>query len=235
MAAGAANHGTQGTHAMVNVKATKPGSDTFSLPEQATPIWSALCDDANTAVMVLDGDGNVHFANHSAERLCGKPSDDQAYTLRSIWSEDFAKERLDHLRECAATGRVITVDGMIRGRFMRCVFRPLPPESLDRRRVLLVARPSTPTSGAEAGVIRARIDDTGPLAGLTSREIEILRLIGSGLSTADIADKLHRSVKTIEWHRVSLGNKLGVSNRVELARIAINAGLVGVSNVITER
>jgi DNA-binding CsgD family transcriptional regulator len=35
-------------------------------------------------------------------------------------------------------------------------------------------------------------------------------------------------VKTIEWHRVSLGEKLGVVNRVEIARIAIAAGLVGV-------
>lgn len=219
---------------MVTAKATKPGSlpdPGLNIPEQDSPIWSALCEDSNTAVMVLDGDGNVHFANGSAEVLCGKPADDQPYTLRSIWTEDFAKERLDHLRECAATGRVITVDGMIRGRYLRCVFRPLPPDAMDRRRVLLVARPSTPSTATESGVIRARIDDTGPLANLTTRETEILRLIGAGLSTADIAKKLHRSVKTIEWHRVSLGNKLGVSNRVELARIAINAGLIGVAEI----
>jgi DNA-binding CsgD family transcriptional regulator len=55
---------------------------------------------------------------------------------------------------------------------------------------------------------------------------EILKLIGIGLSTADIAKRLGRSVKTVEWHRVSLGDKLGVTNRVELARIAIAAGLV---------
>jgi DNA-binding NarL/FixJ family response regulator len=36
-------------------------------------------------------------------------------------------------------------------------------------------------------------------------------------------------VKTIEWHRVSLGTKLGVTNRVELARIAIRAGVVGLA------
>lgn len=203
----------------------------FLVPDQAGPIWAALCEDANTAVMVLDGDGNVHFANEAAEVLCGKPAENQPYNLKTIWAEDFAKERLDHLRECAATGRVVTVDGMVRGRFMRCVFRPLPPDSQDRRRVLLVGRPSTPPASPEPGVVRARIDDTGPLGNLTSRELEILRLIGAGLSTADIAKKLHRSVKTIEWHRVSLGNKLGVSNRVELARIAINAGLIGVDLV----
>ena len=60
--------------------------------------------------------------------------------------------------------------------------------------------------------------------------MEILRLIGEGLSTSEIAENLHRSVKTVEWHRVSLGNKLGVTNRVELARIAISAGLVTLKN-----
>jgi DNA-binding NarL/FixJ family response regulator len=82
--------------------------------------------------------------------------------------------------------------------------------------------------------IRTRYDDMGPLASLTSRELDIIRLIGAGLSTAEIAKRLHRSVKTIEWHRVSLGNKLGVANRVELARIAIGAGLVSLDDTVKE-
>jgi DNA-binding NarL/FixJ family response regulator len=59
-----------------------------------------------------------------------------------------------------------------------------------------------------------------------------LKLIGIGLSTADIARRLERSVKTVEWHRVSLGEKLGVTNRVELARIAIAAGLVSLDEPV---
>ena len=43
----------------------------------------------------------------------------------------------------------------------------------------------------------------GTLSSLTNRELQILQLIGDGLSTQEIADKLHRSVKTIEWHRVA--------------------------------
>ena len=65
----------------------------------------------------------------------------------------------------------------------------------------------------------------GDLQSLTKREREVLGLIGKGLSLAEIADKLYRSQKTIQTHRLSLGRKLGVSNRVELARIAIKAGL----------
>ncbi|MEL7090003.1 MAG: response regulator transcription factor, partial [Planctomycetota bacterium] len=60
---------------------------------------------------------------------------------------------------------------------------------------------------------------------MTQREQQVLALIGRGYSIPQIADKLFRSQKTIETHRQSLGRKLGVSNRVELARIAIQTGL----------
>lgn len=53
----------------------------------------------------------------------------------------------------------------------------------------------------------------------------MLAFIGRGYSIPQIAEKLFRSQKTIETHRHSLGRKLGVSNRVELARIAIREGL----------
>ena len=63
------------------------------------------------------------------------------------------------------------------------------------------------------------------LESLTPREREILNLVAQGLSLPEIAEQLHRSLKTIESHRLSLGRKLGASNRVELTRIAIAAGL----------
>lgn len=65
---------------------------------------------------------------------------------------------------------------------------------------------------------------------MTAREREVLIHIGRGLSTAEIASTLGRSTKTVEWHRVSLGNKLGITNRVELARIAIRAGVTALED-----
>lgn len=61
---------------------------------------------------------------------------------------------------------------------------------------------------------------------LTPREREVLTLIGEGYTLLEISQKLHRSLKTIESHRLSLGRKLSASNRVELAKIAIALGLV---------
>jgi len=59
------------------------------------------------------------------------------------------------------------------------------------------------------------------LARLTTREMEILRLIGLGEGTRRIAESLHRSVKTIDAHRANMRKKLGLRDGVELVRYAI--------------
>jgi DNA-binding NarL/FixJ family response regulator len=56
---------------------------------------------------------------------------------------------------------------------------------------------------------------------LTDREFEIFQLIGQGLSTTDMADKLHVSVKTIEVHRVNIKTKLAIPTAPELIRYAV--------------
>ncbi len=65
---------------------------------------------------------------------------------------------------------------------------------------------------------------------MTRREFEILRLIACGLATADIAASIHRSQKTVESHRRTLGQKLQAKNAAELARIATEAGLLRMSH-----
>ena len=65
--------------------------------------------------------------------------------------------------------------------------------------------------------------DTGiadPVTCLTDREFEVLRLIGFGLGTRQIAEKLNRTVKTVETHRANIKEKLGLKTSSELARFA---------------
>ncbi|MFN9992901.1 MAG: response regulator [Phycisphaerales bacterium] len=59
---------------------------------------------------------------------------------------------------------------------------------------------------------------------LTDREIEIIRLIGKGLSRGDIAKELCRSVKTVDGHQERIMKKLGIDKRTELLRFAIREG-----------
>lgn len=66
------------------------------------------------------------------------------------------------------------------------------------------------------------------LQSLTPREQQILRMIGKGQSRTEIAKTIHRSPKTVDAHRASIMEKLGIHDRVELARYAIREGLVEV-------
>lgn len=61
---------------------------------------------------------------------------------------------------------------------------------------------------------------------LTTRQIQILRLIASGYSSKTMADELHLSIKTIEAHRSQLMQRLGMKDVASLVRYAIRTGLV---------
>jgi DNA-binding NarL/FixJ family response regulator len=61
---------------------------------------------------------------------------------------------------------------------------------------------------------------TDPLGTLTDRELQVFELIGRGGSTAEIAQRLHVSVKTIETYRANIKVKLGLSSASELVRYA---------------
>jgi DNA-binding NarL/FixJ family response regulator len=61
---------------------------------------------------------------------------------------------------------------------------------------------------------------------LTASEIEIVRLISSGLSTKEIAAKKHLSFHTVTTHRKNIFRKLGVSSSQEMMLLAIKAGLI---------
>lgn len=64
-----------------------------------------------------------------------------------------------------------------------------------------------------------------PLAALTARELEVLRLIGKGLSRTEIAAELSRSAKTVDGHQERMMKKLRIDSRAELMRFAIREGL----------
>jgi DNA-binding NarL/FixJ family response regulator len=64
--------------------------------------------------------------------------------------------------------------------------------------------------------------ESGGVGNLSNRELQVLQLLGAGLTSRNIAAKLGLSVKTIETHRENIKHKLGISNAVELVRYATN-------------
>jgi DNA-binding NarL/FixJ family response regulator len=62
-------------------------------------------------------------------------------------------------------------------------------------------------------------------AGLTSREIEVLGLVASGMTSARIAKELYLSPRTVEAHITSIYHKLGVTSRAAATRFALEHNL----------
>jgi DNA-binding NarL/FixJ family response regulator len=57
---------------------------------------------------------------------------------------------------------------------------------------------------------------------LTDREVEVLDMIGHGLGTREISERLRVSIKTVESHREHIKSKLGLAKGPELVRYAFN-------------
>jgi DNA-binding NarL/FixJ family response regulator len=69
-------------------------------------------------------------------------------------------------------------------------------------------------------------DNTAPrAAGLTDRELEVVRAVARGLSNRDIAAELWVTVQTVKFHLTAVYRKLGITSRTEAARWAFAKGL----------
>ncbi|MGA9854498.1 MAG: UvrY/SirA/GacA family response regulator transcription factor [Gammaproteobacteria bacterium] len=65
-----------------------------------------------------------------------------------------------------------------------------------------------------------------PFEQLSQRETQVMLMITGGESPQVIADKLHLSPKTVSTYRARLLQKLGVTNAVELTRLALRYGII---------
>jgi DNA-binding CsgD family transcriptional regulator len=66
-------------------------------------------------------------------------------------------------------------------------------------------------------------------AGLTTRQLEVLRLLAEGRTNAQIADELVLSIRTVDHHVSAILGKLGVPSRADAAEVAAELGLTAPS------
>jgi DNA-binding NarL/FixJ family response regulator len=71
------------------------------------------------------------------------------------------------------------------------------------------------------------LETPDPVASLTLRQREILRLLVDGLTTKEIGSKLHISARTVEAHKYRMVESLRVKTNAELIHFAIKNGIVG--------
>ncbi len=182
-----------------------------------------LLDALPEAVLMYDGAGALVHANPRAAELFGMPgaggSGAQVRTeaQRLAWSMAAAAHRsiaepngdngqrtTEAHREVRADGRVYRLRGMVTSGWM---------------------------PGGEAGVlVTAAFELVNPLTdielrsryGLSAREIEVARLVASGLSNAEVAEKLGVSYFTARNHVERVLAKLGVGNRARVGAVLRN-------------
>lgn len=74
---------------------------------------------------------------------------------------------------------------------------------------------------------RHRIGGADPYDTLTEREREVLVMLARGNTYQEVAEALFISARTVEFHRANLIRKLGLTNRADLTRFAVQRGLIG--------
>jgi DNA-binding NarL/FixJ family response regulator len=92
----------------------------------------------------------------------------------------------------------------------------------------------THLSGLAASITHA-LDARRPLGALSTRQVEVLKLVAEGYRTRDIASRLGLRVKTVESHRYALMKRLHVDSVVGLVRFAIRVGLISLDPGSSER
>ena len=98
----------------------------------------------------------------------------------------------------------------------------------DARAILAPLRAAPALGRADALAARlspAAARSAGYPAGLTAREVDVLRLVAAGRSNRDIADALYLSVRTVERHITNIYTKIDARNRVDAAAFVARHGL----------
>jgi len=179
---------------------------------------TALLDALPEAVLMYDGAGALVHANPRAAELLGMPgelgagSQVRTEAQRLAWTMAASAQRsiaegprmTDAQREVRADGRLYRLRGMLTSGWM---------------------------PGGEAGVlVTAAFELVNPRTdaelrsryGLSAREVEVARLVATGLSNAEVAEKLGVSYFTARNHVERVLAKLGVGNRSRVGAVLRN-------------
>ncbi len=173
----------------------------------ASEIFSSI----SNAVFLADGHGDVVFMNNRASEIvpadssnCGK------LTLTALFRENESFQRdLHNILSGRTMSRPVTLNIALRG--LKLV-------------VELCMYPLIDESGCCAGVLaitrqQPGLDELQRQAGLTERELEVLLLIGGGLSAGEIANECEISLQTAKSHIHNIYHKTGLKNRVDLTNL----------------
>ncbi|MEO1278875.1 MAG: helix-turn-helix transcriptional regulator [Planctomycetota bacterium] len=198
-------------------------------PEALAPrkgVWTLVGPDLVERVLAEKKPAVLRFIHDGSQVRC------------TVWPIEIGPDAVG-ATEPDATDRgplllVLAVEGPVEPSEHRTLEVPPSQASADSARVV-EPKPGIVTGAPESEpehdlahgfiTMSATLAELGPMSALTSRELEVLALIGEGYATREIAEALGRSPRTVERHCDAIHKKLGTTNRVQMARYAMRAGL----------
>lgn len=147
-------------------------------------------------------------------------------------SNDFSLGSLPRLREDSPQTRILVLSShaeqlyaerVLRAGAQAYVMKSAPSDEFLKAVRRVLAGQIAVSAKQQEAILQRAVGRGGETSGpeLSPRELEVLRHVAAGRSTAEIAQILHRSVKTIETHKQSLKAKLGTESPAHLMRVAI--------------
>jgi DNA-binding NarL/FixJ family response regulator len=165
-------------------------------------------------VVLLDDMDRCERALELIQELAGVVEDTRIVVL----SSDLDEEWLGQLFEAGATG---AISKKTHPRIVGMLLSETLKGHVFHRFAYM--RPGGARGGAVATDGTVSVDQT---ACLTSRQLEILRLVASGSTNCEVARELWVTEQTVKFHLRNIYRKLGVANRTEASHIAHMTGLV---------
>lgn len=215
-------------------------------PASAAPVRIALCDDHGVVRsglrMILDAEAGLDVVGEAATAAEAVVLADQArpdvFVIDVGLPDRSGIDVIADIRTVSSETRVLVLTvhddvAYLRRSFDAGATGYLLKEAADVELVQAVHQVMSghqyvhPSMGAALLADEAKSTRLGGPGGeLSDREIDVLRLIALGLTNPQIAAELFVSVRTIETHRSHVYQKLGVHDRAELVRLALEADLL---------
>lgn len=185
------------------------------------------------AISIIREDGTIVFINDAASKMyetIGRRQLKAGENVLNLKPAGFMSARVEFMRELALHGKDGISRDILAGDQVIAYLHllPAPPGAQLRQFFIIHQRSQVPVTSEtfpDAMFNDSKEQDLGGLSVLSPRELEILSLVGEGMTAADIAERIHRSLETVNTHKASILRKLDCHNAVQLSRIAAKAGL----------
>ncbi len=216
----------------------KPTTETVSRKRYDPPhldpnsLWDALSRTPGIGVSITDGAGRLLFVNDTSMVLFSNATgiDYHGKHISDFHPKEYVDERLSMIARVIAEGKPLSLRHIYNGRGIQSTLWPIRDRTPPFHRVIVVTRLNNnddllPNLEKTCEQASTQYIDLGPLNVLTRRELEVMVLLGHGLSVPKTAALLYRSPKTIQRHKASVSEKLKVHSQAELVAIVTAMGL----------